>query len=643
MYGNIKSNILFMMTAAVVLTAVSANAGVIVAENFGGNGSGGLAETAADMFSQGITAAGGSATWVANSGFLDNGSVSVNKKAAYLNLGSYINDTKGTSDGLFTLTMTISQTTGSWISVGFAQENTPSTDRDFTGGTVVSPAPTLTTNGLGTIIYRAQTASPAGELNMYGGPGSGNAVDGPDGNTGSRTLTVTLDLTPAGGYNGTTNFGKVTWSDSALGVLGSYTYTTARNFGSILITGSATTAGTISSLKLFQASEAETGVIVAENFGGNGSGGLAGTGADTFSPGITAAGGSATWAANSGFKDNGSVSVNKKAAYLNLGSYINNAKGTANGLFELTMTISETTGSWISVGFGQENTPSTDRDFTGGTVVSPTPTLTTNGMGTIFYRAQTASPAGELDMVGGPGSGNAIDGPDDNTGSRTLTVTLDLTPAGGYNGTTNFGKVTWSDSVLGVLGSYTYTTARNFGSILITGSATTAGTISSLTLTQIGAVLTFNNVITTQELLPAFLSASVANNTDPITGVIFTLLTDDTEFPPGAAATLTNTTINNQNPTATLTTNMPGTYKVRLEVSDGTITLDKIAKVVVYADSCEAQKNVPGGWVADYFDTNKDCIVNLVDFAEMAGEWLNETAMTSQEAYDGDVIYNPVP
>jgi hypothetical protein len=384
-------------------------------------------------------------------------------------------------------------------------------------------------------------------------------------------------------------------------------------------------------------------VIVAENFGGNGSGGLAGTAADTFSSGITTAGGSATWAADSGFLDNGSVNVNKKAAYLNLGSYINDTKGTANGLFELTLTISETTGSWISVGFGQENTPSTDRDFTGGTVVGPAPTLTTNGLGTIIYRAQTSSPAGELDMFGGPSNQNVVDGPDGNTGSRTLTVGLDLTPSGGYDGTTNFGTVTWSDSVLGVLGSYTYTAARNFGSILITGSATTAGTISSLTLSQIGAVLTFNNVITTQELLPAFLSASVANNAGPITRVTFTLLTDDTEFPPGAAATVIDTTVDNQNPTAHLYTNRPGTYKVRLEVSDGTATLEKIAEGVVYADPCEAQKNVPGGWVADYYDTNEDCIVNLADFADMAGEWLNETSMTSQEAYEGDVVYNPVP
>jgi hypothetical protein len=231
---------------AVVFTAVSANAGVIVSENFGGSGSGVLNGTAADRFSPAITAAGGSAMWVANSGFLDNGAVNVNKRAAYLNMGSYINDAKGTAKGLFTLTMTISETTGSWISLGFGKENTPSTDRDMTGGTVVSPQPTLTTNGLGTIIYRDAD----NELDMFGGLGSGNAVDGPNGNTGARTLTVTLDLTPAGGTHG-----KVTWSDSVLGVLGSYTYTAAQNFGSILITGAASVTGTISNLTLSQAGQ----------------------------------------------------------------------------------------------------------------------------------------------------------------------------------------------------------------------------------------------------------------------------------------------------------------------------------------------------------------------------------------------------
>jgi hypothetical protein len=232
---------------APALTAASANAGVIVAENFGGNGSGGLAGTAADRFSPLITAAGGSAIWVANSGFKDNGLISnVSRKAACLDLGSYVNNAKGTDRGLFTLTMTVSETSGTWLSLGFGQENTPSTDKDFTNASSVNPAPAQTTTGLGTIIYRAQGGTTLGELDMFGGPGSATGVvDGPEPNTGNRTLTVTLDLTPAGGTHG-----RVTWSDSVRGVLGSYTYTTSRNFGSILISGSAT--GTISNLSLSQ-------------------------------------------------------------------------------------------------------------------------------------------------------------------------------------------------------------------------------------------------------------------------------------------------------------------------------------------------------------------------------------------------------
>jgi arylsulfatase A len=374
------------------------------------------------------------------------------------------------------------------------------------------------------------------------------------------------------------------------------------------------------------AASANAAVIVSENFGGSGV--LNGTAADTFSPAITAAGGSDTWVAASGFLGNGAVSVNKNAAYLNLGSYIQDAKGTAAGLFELTLTISQTTGAWLSLGFGQENTPSTNKDFTNSSSVGDTGT--TNGIGTIIYRDAD----NELDMFVGPGITNAVDGPNGNTGSRTLTVKLDFTPAGGY-GSSNYGTMTWSDSVLGELGSYSLTAGRTFGSLLITGAATSTGTIGNLTLTQSGEsspVLTFENVITTQALLPAFLSASVSEDLDPNTSV-FTLLTDDSEFPTGATAELTNTTVDNRNPTATLEPNMPGTYKVRLEVSDGTTTVQKIAEVVVYANACEAQKNAPSGWAGDYFDTNEDCIVNLLDLADMADKWLHETSMTTQETF----------
>ncbi len=198
---------------------------ILIKENFEGV-SGPLNGTTADTFDAAITTAGGSGTWAAGVAFLDNGTVSVDagQNAASLNLGSYVNAAKGTIAGKFKLAMTISPTVGAWISLGFATNNSPSTTANFTAGAV---------GGIGTIIYRA--VSNPGELDMFGGLGNGGAVDGPDGNSGNRTVTVTLDLTPAGGYNGTNNFGTVIWSDSQLGALGSYTYTSARDFGSILI------------------------------------------------------------------------------------------------------------------------------------------------------------------------------------------------------------------------------------------------------------------------------------------------------------------------------------------------------------------------------------------------------------------------
>ena len=90
---------------------------------------------------------------------------------------------------------------------------------------------------------------------------------------------------------------------------------------------------------------------------------------------------------------------------------------------------------------------------------------------------------------------NAVDGPDVNTGARNLTITLDLTPAGGYNGTSNFGTVTWADSVLGTIGTFTYTTTRDFGSVFISGANPFTGAISNLSLTQILPIPTFESWI----------------------------------------------------------------------------------------------------------------------------------------------------
>lgn len=220
--------------------------------------------------------------------------------------------------------------------------------------------------------------------------------------------------------------------------------------------------------------------LVVENFSGA-SDPLNGTLAETFSDAILNAGGSAAWGAASGFRENGAVSgTTSSAAFLNLGSYINDTKGTAAGKFELVMTIAEVSGaSWFSMGFVGSSAPSTTGNFTN-----------LNGVATIIYRGQggVASPntSGELDMFGGLTNTNAVDGPDNNTGFRTLTVSLDFTPAGGFDGAANFGTVSWSDSVLGVLASYTYPTSRSFNSILLTQAATST-TINALALYQTGS------------------------------------------------------------------------------------------------------------------------------------------------------------
>jgi MYXO-CTERM domain-containing protein len=208
-------------------------------------------------------------------------------------------------------------------------------------------------------------------------------------------------------------------------------------------------------------------VIVAENFGGLSTTNLAGTTADTFSSAIVTAGGSATWAGHEQFKADGSVAGTiAGSAYLNLGSYINATKGQTNGLFELTATISPVTGTWLTVGFSSSSAPGTGNTFING-----------GGLGTMAYRAN-----GDIDQWAGSGSSNQV-AADDITfsGNRTLTITLDLR---NHNGTSNFGSVSFSDSVAGVFGSFNYTSNQNFNSILLS-TATTQGTYSDLTLTQV--------------------------------------------------------------------------------------------------------------------------------------------------------------
>lgn len=72
---------------------------------------------------------------------------------------------------------------------------------------------------------------------------------------------------------------------------------------------------------------------MAEDFRGLAENILNDTTAFHFSSDIETAGRSSTWLADAGFKADGSITERRKSAYLDLGSYINDAKGAANGIF----------------------------------------------------------------------------------------------------------------------------------------------------------------------------------------------------------------------------------------------------------------------------------------------------------------------
>ena len=234
-----KLKFVLTLSTTALLAAGSTDAQIIIVhEAFDGTGAA-LDSSTAETFDAAITAAGGSNSWVSSDNFFDDGDVAagvINNSSAHLDLGTYINDTKGTSMGLFELTMTIGSVSGvgnNWLSIGFSELNSPGTNNHF-----------LNRDATGTIILRE-----GGELDMWGGPNGENAIDGPNGNAGARTVTVALDLST---HNGVDDFGSVTWSDSALDEIGSHDYIEDVDFSSIFLSEANGTVTTISNLTLTQ-------------------------------------------------------------------------------------------------------------------------------------------------------------------------------------------------------------------------------------------------------------------------------------------------------------------------------------------------------------------------------------------------------
>lgn len=251
---NLKA-VLATLSLGIFMAGTSGAQTLIVAEDFGGDGTGNINGTTADTFASGITSASGSSTWVTpTSGYLDDGSISSDNSVGYLNLGSYINDSKGTASGKFTLSATLDVLSGNnWVGFGFFESNTPATDNNFTN--------TVDSAGMGVIIYRTSNALDGFPGPASGGPGS---VTSGTGSGAPELLTIVLDLTPSA-YDGSSNFGTITFykGDTTSGTnIGAYTYDADQSFGSIGMTV-ASSPGTISDLALTQVPEASTSLLLA--------------------------------------------------------------------------------------------------------------------------------------------------------------------------------------------------------------------------------------------------------------------------------------------------------------------------------------------------------------------------------------------
>jgi hypothetical protein len=225
------------------------------------------------------------------------------------------------------------------------------------------------------------------------------------------------------------------------------------------------------SLAMAASSHAAWVTLVEHNFGGASATNLNGVAADTFdSTKITGVTGN--WVAATEFKADGSVTATSRAAHLNLGGYIDAAKGTSAGLFRLTATY-DVTVRWLSVGFSSLSAPATNNDFTDSSV---------GGLGTMY--AFTTTSGGALTLytsdvlVEGNGQRGATGA---YTNPLTLMVELDYRT---WNGTTDFGKVTYFAGGAEVH-SFTFTSATGTMArsiLLSTNHSSASGDYGKITL-----------------------------------------------------------------------------------------------------------------------------------------------------------------
>ena len=235
---------------------------LLIEHNFSGGAGDYLNDTAVDgLFHSTVLDAGGSNVWKAEvdqgdpwTGFKADGSAAVFRSNASINLGSYINDAKGETDGIFVLTATMAQATATdWYSLGFGVDNEPLTREEPEGGTSQHFF-NEGSLGMGQVVYRVN-----GDIDLFPGPGiSIDTINAATGQTGDQTFEIELDLSS---WDGLTGFGTVTWSQNGTQI-GNYSYTEDNTFGSILLSTARIEDGKYSDLSLVQIPEPSTYAII---------------------------------------------------------------------------------------------------------------------------------------------------------------------------------------------------------------------------------------------------------------------------------------------------------------------------------------------------------------------------------------------
>ncbi|MCC5807971.1 MAG: PEP-CTERM sorting domain-containing protein [Opitutales bacterium] len=213
-----KTFLTLLTLAATGLSFTSHAAIVLVEDTFGGTGDTNLAGTSPGTFDSAIADAGGTGTWAGHSWFKADGTVTAwgnFGRRVWLDLGDYINDAKGTSNGLFTLTVTMSQPTeAGFVSGGFF----------FAGG---DQNITFANRGLASASHNNNND---GNDNYYMGPGTANSND--PGNLTDTVVTFTTEL-DLRGFDGISNFGSVTFSNSFNSNTFTSSYTADQSFDEV--------------------------------------------------------------------------------------------------------------------------------------------------------------------------------------------------------------------------------------------------------------------------------------------------------------------------------------------------------------------------------------------------------------------------